>query len=977
MRPALLTTGFVLLAITVWLGSASDDLRHSYSFSGQKGDFYSLLAHGLEKGHLYMDKEVDPRVFDKDPKVRFGAERLLDTSIYHGRYYLYFGVVPAALLYLPYHLLTGSDLSQNVPVVLFVALGLLVYWGIFEGARRRYFPGMKSVHHAVSLILLAFGSGTPLLVSISSVYEIPIAAGYLFHALMWLGIFNAWHSNERGARWLGLASLAGGLAVGCRPNYLIALPAVAVAAAVLARGRRSPLGLSAWAVLPAAGVGLLLAAYNFLRFGSPLEFGLHYQLDQMMTPQFSVFSPSFFWSNLNWYFLRPPVFGFYFPYVFPMNASLRPERYYGYESIHGQLAVTILCFLTLAWIWLRWRRVALDPRARDFLVLLAATFAALFLEMGFYGNRAERYIVDFQAPLILLVAIAAGIAAERDAPSRPPQRLKVAFVAISLAASLSNVLASIQLIDRFEQARPATWRLLSYYGNFPAAALESMGLVHFGPIRYRFTLPALIGDVSTAPLVSTGFTNHTDVLYVTQLRGDLAEFTLTHFGTGSVKSGVIPLRVGVPHELEVDFGSFYPPRAHPWFLGKPDDEIEMLKTTLSVAVDGAAVMHQRVRFFDSSPNWLHFGSNPAGIDPPFGGRITNYVRIPARLPGMLLAQSGETGVWRLALTLPFESPGALQPVLGSGTARHGNMLVLRTLENHSVQFGLEQWGAGLTWSQPIPVPSDGLHRVEIFVGSQLAQGKLPAGWRLDPASVRNASSLLRVWLDGAPVWTTRISFNQDSYGWVSIGSNPQGFSSTQAFYFGSIQREPLDDQAGRALVERNITEGAGLSGILRYRIEFPKALPLSGLPLLGAGVTGDGNLVFASPQGPDTYAVGMDDWGYGSQMGVHFNVSPGEHDLEIVVGPTLVKAAHPDSWGNLGSLEPLGDRIVVFIDSKLLGSFRVTHHLDKLGYLSPGANPQGFSTAIEDFGGPLFVAVPMDKSQAMDLVARALSAARQ
>jgi hypothetical protein len=970
-------TALLLILALGWLGTRGDDLGHAYSVKGEQNDYYSLLVHGLQKGHLHMDFAVDPRRTSIDPNVQGKADGLFDASLYKGRYYLYFGVVPAVFLLLPYHLLTGSDLSENTAILLMVVAGLVVYWRLFAEACRRYFPGITTGQYAASLVLLAMGSGAPMLLTYSGFYEVAISAGYLCHALCWLGLFNALHSEGREARWLALASAAGGLAVGCRPNYLFALPVIALGAALLVRRGGSLGRLSLCAVLPAAVVGLALAWYNYARFGSPLEFGLSYQLDEMIRAKFPLFRLSFFWSNLKWYFLRPPAFSPYFPYVFPMNAGHRPEGYYGYESIHGQLAVTLLGLLTLCWLFARMRRAPVEPRVRTFMGLLGTAFALLFLGMAFYGNRAERYTVDFQSSLVLLIVVAAGASASWRSDATLPRAWRLAFIVVALCGALANVLASLQLNERFEDLHPSEWRTLSYWGDLPSALLGRMGLMHFGPVRFKIVIPPLKGDVSVTPLLATGLPSKTDVLYLTQIRGNVIQLTVTHTGLGEVKSGLMAVDPQAEHEVEVDFGSLYPPRNYPWLRRSGDEDVELLKTTAVVRFDHRVVIDRRVTFFDSPPGWVSFGHNPGGIDPPFEGKILETKLLPARLPAELNAGYNEPGVCRLAITFPFEFPNTEEPLVGSGTARRGNILLLHTLGDHSIQFDLDQWGLGMIHSPRIPVEKDGTHRLEIFIGGQVARAGFPSKWNLDPALIANAEPYLRLWLDDKPVWTTRVTINRDTYQSISVGSNPQRFSSAPSYYLGQIESESLSPDEVRSSIEENITEGAGIRGLHGYKVEFPRDSPLTGLPLLGIGVAGNGNLLFARAVRPGTYRLGMDDWGLAAQEGPVFPLSPGLHDLQIVLGPVVATEGLPQPWAGSRDLSPLRGRFLVFIDHQLRGSFDVTHHLDQLGILTPGANPQGFSTAAPVFLGPQFVPVPMNEAEARALVAGALDAARR
>ena len=276
------------------------------------------------------------------------------------------------------------------------------------------------------------------------------------------------------------------------------------------------------------------------------------------------------------------------------------------------------------------------------------------------------------------------------------------------------------------------------------------------------------------------------------------------------------------------------------------------------------------------------------------------------------------------------------------------MLALRTLENHSIQFDLDQWGLALVRSPVIPVQGDGTHSLEIFVGGRVARATFPDEWHLDPAEIAAAEPFLRIWLDGRPVWTARISINRDSYRSVSIGSNPQRFSASSAYYRGQMEAELLTPEGIRSLVERNIEQGAGVKGLFRFKVEFPADGPRAGQPLLGAGIAGNGNLLFAQAESPEVYHLGMDDWGLPALLGKGFKVSAGEHDLEIVLGPVLAEHALPATWTSRPDLSALSRRFLVYVDHELRGNFQVTHHLDQLGTLTPGANPHAAGQAMTE-----------------------------
>jgi hypothetical protein len=116
----------------------------------------------------------------------------------------------------------------------------------------------------------------------------------------------------------------------------------------------------------------------------------------------------------------------------------------------------------------------------------------------------------------------------------------------------------------------------------------------------------------------------------------------------------------------------------------------------------------------------------------------------------------------------------------------------------------------------------------------------------------------------------------------------------------------------------------------------------------------------------------MDDWSYGALIGKPFDAGQGKHLLQIVVGPLLNRSKLAEAYSGAGNLAVLADRIVVALDGEILGVFKVAHHLNQIGKLTPAANPQGFSTALPEFGGP-FDSVPMTDADAERFLANAVN----
>jgi len=87
-------------------------------------DYYNRLSDGLARGQTALDlappawltnlpDPYDPTANAPFQGQKYSPGRVHDLSYYQGRLYLYFSVVPAATLFLPFHWLTGAYLSHQ------------------------------------------------------------------------------------------------------------------------------------------------------------------------------------------------------------------------------------------------------------------------------------------------------------------------------------------------------------------------------------------------------------------------------------------------------------------------------------------------------------------------------------------------------------------------------------------------------------------------------------------------------------------------------------------------------------------------------------------------------------------------------------------------------------------------------------------------------------------------------------------------
>lgn len=383
--------------------------------------YYNLLVQGFQSGQLNVKRDPAPGLTTLpnpyDPSANSAyvwdvRHLAYEMSYYKGKLYLYFGVTPALVLFWPYEILTRHYLDHTTAVVVFFAAGFLVAAGLLHAIWRRYFPEARVWVAIAGLLAVGLASGIPAILSACDVYEVAKSCAFAFTMLALGAIWRAWREPKRQVLWLVLASLAYGLAIGARPSLLfgavILLLPVARAwqeAAANSRWRTGPLFLAA--VIPITLIGLGLMAYNYMRFGSPSEFGWHYQLTSFQNHGARQFSPGYLWFNFRFYFLQSMGWTGQFPFMHPLQQLASPTGYNGIEAGYGG----ILANYPIAWLALA-APLAWKGRAREevsdlrwFAAALFLFFLASMLTLSLFFAAGSGYLTDFLPALMFLSAL--------------------------------------------------------------------------------------------------------------------------------------------------------------------------------------------------------------------------------------------------------------------------------------------------------------------------------------------------------------------------------------------------------------------------------------------------------------------------------------------------------------------------------------------------------------------------------------------
>lgn len=254
---------------------------------------YHKLAVSLSHGHLYLEEAPPGSLLTMDNPYDFksrdrimettGEEYLWDVAYYRGAYYVYFGVVPVMLFYLPWYLLTGTAFPTWIGIL---TVGIALIFGTFwltSLLRRKYFPGTPFLTWIFTTVLMINGCGALTVMRRPDFYSLPILLGVtlsVFGISFWLASVK---EDEVTAWQLVAGCLCMALVAGCRPQLLVgSLLIFPIYWKTVFEKRqlfsKNSMGRTVLAILAYAVVAALLMIYNYKRFGSPFDFGANYNL---------------------------------------------------------------------------------------------------------------------------------------------------------------------------------------------------------------------------------------------------------------------------------------------------------------------------------------------------------------------------------------------------------------------------------------------------------------------------------------------------------------------------------------------------------------------------------------------------------------------------------------------------------------------------------------------------------------------------
>lgn len=260
---------------------------------------YELMAEAILDGRIdfaygdehYMEQLENP--YDPQERKEAGVPYHWDHAYYKGHYYMYFGIVPVFLAFLPYRIITGDSLTTYHATQLFVALAIVGIFVLFQLLRKLFFPKLPyylylllSVAFSVMSVWYSIAEPALYCTAITCAIMLEIWSLYFFIRAVW-----GEEKENKQIFLAGIGALFGALVFGCRPPIALANIIVIAILIVFLRKRKFSLKLLGKLLLAASpyvlvAIGLML--YNYARFENPFEFGQAYQLTVADQTQYSI-----------------------------------------------------------------------------------------------------------------------------------------------------------------------------------------------------------------------------------------------------------------------------------------------------------------------------------------------------------------------------------------------------------------------------------------------------------------------------------------------------------------------------------------------------------------------------------------------------------------------------------------------------------------------------------------------------------------
>jgi hypothetical protein len=440
--------------------------------------YYRMLADAFLSGSPALLEKPDPRLLELinpySQGARLGIPVLNDATFFRGKYYLYYGPVPALFLS-GFIFVFGKGFSDGY-FVFGAALATLVFSTlILNKIWNNYYNHLPIELLYISVAFIGLAHPIPWVLNAARIYEAAIFVAIAFLIAGLYFAFGALEGYRANLINLALAGLFWGLAIGTRFSQAGAIALLCGVIVIrllpgkgLAKTWKESLANLAALLVPIALVLVLMGWYNYIRFGNPLELGYRYTFGYggvNLSNTFDVFNPRAILSNLDNYFLNPFKISNSFPFI---TIALGNSAIYVWlthsdlghtnEYIAGILLTTPVILFSCLVFWHIIRRLIDNRRLglkniihrigsnqgnSEFVTMAVGAASVINLvPLLFFYVTSMRYVLDF-LPLLTFTAVV-GTWSAYNANQKTVWKRRLTYLVILLGTGYS-ILVSLLL----------------------------------------------------------------------------------------------------------------------------------------------------------------------------------------------------------------------------------------------------------------------------------------------------------------------------------------------------------------------------------------------------------------------------------------------------------------------------------------------------------------------------------------------------
>lgn len=406
-------------------------------------DQYELMAEAILDGRIdfaYGDEaelEVLANPYDLNERNESGVTYHWDHAYYNGHYYMYFGIVPVLLVFLPYRIIAGTALTTFHATQFFTAVIIAGFFSLFWLLSKHFFKKMQfglylSLSVAFSTMSIWYAIAEPALYCTAITAAIALEIWSIFFYV------KAVYCEKRESMQIflaGIGALFGALVFGCRPP--IGLSNIVVIPLLFVFLKEHTVSIKLVGKLVLAATPYLLVAtglmiYNYVRFDNPFEFGQAYQLT--VTDQSNY---SFSLNGIQLLRIISETAGNFF--AFKSISETFP--YFQTSSVFFNFPILSFCFVSF---FLPVRERAKDAKIFPFLIgLLISVLVISAADVLWSPYLLERYRMDIYFLMGICCFLAIGMWYEEHCFKK---HLSILIYSLSLVTALSSILFCVRTV---------------------------------------------------------------------------------------------------------------------------------------------------------------------------------------------------------------------------------------------------------------------------------------------------------------------------------------------------------------------------------------------------------------------------------------------------------------------------------------------------------------------------------------------------